>query len=283
MSRLMISALSLLVTGTVTGEIRAETFDSDGVEIFYSVHGQGDPLVLIHGYTMSGETNFGAPGVIESLASNYRVILIDARGHGASGKPHASDAYGMNMVNDVVNLMDHLGIEKAHVGGYSMGGMITQKLMTEHPERVNKAIIGGAGWSDQADFSFNDMLADAIETEHSLGPLIVALTPAGQPLPSSEEIQAIDAALLATNDAAALAAVARGFTGLMKVSEDELSANSVPVLYVVGELDPLKEAVDHAKSAVSNAEFVYVPGSDHMAAFSHPMFVRSILEFLGED
>ena len=125
---------------------RADDFDSAGVRIYYTVKGQGSPVILIHGLLSSAAINWGLPGTIDLLAKDYRVIALDCRGHGLSGKPDAADQYGVAMVEDIVRLMDHLHLEKAQVVGYSMGGMITMKLLTLHPERVSSAVLGGMGY-----------------------------------------------------------------------------------------------------------------------------------------
>jgi pimeloyl-ACP methyl ester carboxylesterase len=123
-----------------------DDFNSGGVNIHYAVHGFGDPLILIHGLYSNGWLNWDFPGTTALLAKHFEVITLDCRGHGRSGKPTADDAYGINMVEDVVRLMDHLNIRTARVAGYSMGGMITMKLAVTHPERVSAAVLGGMGW-----------------------------------------------------------------------------------------------------------------------------------------
>src|SRR5579871_2661677 len=108
------------------------TFDSAGVKLHYIVEGQGEPVILIHGYAASIVANWGAPGIVKKLAESYQVIALDNRGHGQSDKPHDAGAYGSKMFDDVLRLMDHLKIKKAHIVGYSMGGFITEELLVEH-------------------------------------------------------------------------------------------------------------------------------------------------------
>ena len=98
-------------------------FDSNGVRIRYVEQGQGPAIVLMHGYTGTLDRHFVANGVFANLAKDYRVIAIDLRGHGKSGKPHDPKAYGEEMARDVVRLLDHLKIPRAHVLGYSLGAM----------------------------------------------------------------------------------------------------------------------------------------------------------------
>ena len=123
-----------------------KVFIFNGVPIQYSIEGKGEPVVLIHGLFASARINWRISGIIKALAKDYQVIAMDVRGHGGSGKPKEDEAYGVEMMEDVVRLLDHLNIQKAHVVGYSMGGMITMKLLTRHPDRVRSAILGGMGW-----------------------------------------------------------------------------------------------------------------------------------------
>ncbi len=140
---------SLLV---LPGGLHAEeaTFDSNGVKIRYLVEGEGEPVLLIHGFVVNKELQWGLPGTIKALAKDHRVIALDNRGHGKSGKPTDPKKYGMEMVEDAVRLLDHLKIKKAHVVGYSMGAVITAKLMVTHPDRLLSATLGGAVPSAQA-------------------------------------------------------------------------------------------------------------------------------------
>lgn len=130
--------------------VMADDFDSAGVRIHYTVQGSGEPVILIHGLYSSGAMNWGLPGTSALLARHFRVIAVDCRGHGQSEKPTAEGAYGTNMVEDVVRLIDHLDIPKARIAGYSMGGMIAMKLAVTHPDRVSRVVLGGMGWYNTA-------------------------------------------------------------------------------------------------------------------------------------
>lgn len=135
-------AAGLAFAALATGE----SFDSAGVPIVYSDEGMGAPVILVHGLYSSANINWRLSGTIRSLAPKYRVISFDLRGHGRSGKPEAEDQYGIQMAEDVIRLMDHLHIAKAHIVGYSLGGMITMKLVTTHPDRFRSAALDGMGW-----------------------------------------------------------------------------------------------------------------------------------------
>ena len=126
-------APGIMGLGAMSGASAAEDrfFDSAGVRIHYIEQGAGEPVVLIHGYTVDLNEQWIATGVFPALASSYRVIALDARGHGLSDKPHERSAYGPEMGLDIVRLLDHLGIRRAHIVGYSMGAHIVAQL--DHP------------------------------------------------------------------------------------------------------------------------------------------------------
>ena len=173
-----IFCLILLVglSSTATAQFEEARFESDGVEIRYVTAGEGDPVILVHGFSASAAANWMLPGVFSRLSQSYRVIAIDARGHGGSDKPREPEAYGEKMAKDVVNLMDHLEIDRAHVGGYSMGAFITMKLIASAPERLRSAIVGGAGWMRPEEHrSLMDAVADSLESGGGVTPLLDSL------------------------------------------------------------------------------------------------------------
>jgi pimeloyl-ACP methyl ester carboxylesterase len=256
------------------------TFDSNGVKISYTVEGKGDPVLLIHGFAANGDFNWRAPGVIKALAEKYQVITIDNRGHGKSEKPHDTAKYGEEMAEDAIRLLDHLGIKKAHVVGYSMGGMITAKILTTHPDRLLSATLGGHGGLKQGDdVSRLDVLAESLDTGKGLGPLFIALTPKGKPPMPQQQIDEMNKRLLAINDPKALAAVVRSWKAMV-VADDKLKANKVPTLVLIGELDPLKKGVDALEGRLTNYHVVVINGADHMDAMRKEQFVSELKSFL---
>ena len=137
--RALLVVLGLL---SVQGVFGAEdhSFVSDGVRIHYVVQGSGEPVVLVHGFT--GSINeWVDSGVLPNLARDYRVIALDLRGHGQSEKPRDVSAYGERMALDVIALMDHLGVAKAHVVGYSQGARIVGFLLATHGNRFVTAVL----------------------------------------------------------------------------------------------------------------------------------------------
>jgi pimeloyl-ACP methyl ester carboxylesterase len=132
--RLPLGLVFCFALAPVQGSAQDNFFDSNGVRIRYVDRGAGEPVVLIHGGGSTLESWVDS-GVLPNLAKDYRVIALDARGFGKSGKPHDVKAYGPEMGLDVIRLLDHLGIQRAHVVGYSMGAHITAQLLTTHPQR----------------------------------------------------------------------------------------------------------------------------------------------------
>lgn len=254
---------------------------SAGTKIAYTDEGKGEPVILIHGFTANSKVQWQLPGIARELAKTHRVICIDNRGHGASDKPHEADRYGIEMVNDVVRLMDHLKLERAHVVGYSMGAFITGKLLSLHPNRVRSATLGGAGWMDPRTPTQLNALADSLEKEKSLAPLLEFLTPEGKPKPTPEQIKQINSLLMSFNDPLALAAVARGMNQLA-VPEEKWKGNEVPTLVLIGDLDPLKAGVEPLQKAKPNVEVEWLKGATHMDAFQKPAFTKKLIEFLGK-
>src|SRR5579863_4559943 len=119
---------------------------SDGVRIHYQEAGAGIPVVLLHGYTSCCDASWFTDGMAKELARTHRVIGIDARGHGRSDKPHDPAKYpGDRMASDVIEVLDRLGIARAHFHGYSMGGGLVAQLMARAPERFTTAGFGGSG------------------------------------------------------------------------------------------------------------------------------------------
>lgn len=282
--RVAVFVVATLVPLVVSAEEGApwkeHTFDSAGVPIRYITKGVGDPVVLIHGFSASAETNWVLPGVFQRLAEDFQVIAIDLRGHGKSGKPLEESAYGVEMARDVIRLLDHLKIRQAHIVGYSMGGFITMKLLTLAPERFLSAVVGGAGWArpDAEGETFRDELVASLESGEGITPLLRALTPEGDPPMSDEQLATLNRMVLAANDPRALAAAIRSMDQL-DVTAEQLRANEVPTLAIVGSKDPLKEGVDAMVGVMGELEVRVLDGADHITAVQSPELAESMRDF----
>ncbi|MBL8208716.1 MAG: alpha/beta hydrolase [Blastocatellia bacterium] len=264
-------------------------FDSSGIRIRYIEQGTGEPIVLLHGYAgdLSTWTRFG---IFQDLAKDYRVIAIDIRGHGKSDKPHDPKQYGAKMGIDVIHLLDHLHIRKAHIVGLSMGGAITAKLLTQKPERFLTATLaesgGTLGWTAE-DQSRAER--EATETEQGVSRTVVLrYWPTSKPKPTEEEIEAELKERRAANagqDVIARAAVRRS-AGDRAVTEAQVAAVKVPTISIVGTADPVMEKVRLLKSVMPQLKVVTIDGATHgdeTAAFRRPEFLRALREFLSSN
>jgi pimeloyl-ACP methyl ester carboxylesterase len=248
------------------------SFDSLGVKIRYIMAGKGEPVVLIHGFGANAEYQWEP--VIKDLSRDHLVIAMDVRGFGKSEKPHEKSQYGIQWTADVIRLMDHLKIKKAHIAGYSSGGMITLKLLTEHPERFLTAILGGSGGA-RADFPFEGMdpLLEAYEAGLTWQEVVAKFN---LPMPTGEQVEQLKKAF----DSKAQAAAGRSLRELT-VTDDQLKAIRVPVLAIYGSKD-MVELINGIKTLVPGIQFSVIEGASHGDAPERREFVRGIREFLSQ-
>jgi pimeloyl-ACP methyl ester carboxylesterase len=282
-------AVAAVLAAVLASTARAEekSFDSGGVKIAYIDEGTGEAVVLLHGFGASAAemwTNLplARTQFLPELAKQYRVIAPDLRGHGRSDKPHDPKRYGREMAEDVVRLLDHLKVKKAHVVGYSMGAAVAGRLLASHPDRLLSVTFGGGGPVSRPPKEFTAVVeatAESLEQGKGIGPLVIALTPEGQEKPTPEQAATLSTLFLSGKDQKALAAVLRGQPGL-EVTEAELKAVKVPVRFVYGKLDPLKELAVRAGKVLDRSDAVVVERGDHMTTFTAPEFRRAVLEFL---
>jgi pimeloyl-ACP methyl ester carboxylesterase len=256
-------------------------FDSARVRIRYVERGNGEPVVLVHSYTGDLEAQWARTGVLTALAACYHVIAFDARGHGKSDKPHDPAAYGAEMAWDIVRLLDHLRIDRAHIIGYSMGAHIVAQLLTLAPQRFITAILGGA--SGRRNWTADDeRRAEEEASEMEEGLLTKQLTrlrPAGEPQPDAAQLKARSAEVLAGKDRYALAAIRRS-TVFQVVTAKQMAEAHVPVLGIVGSADPYRASFDALREHMPQLTLVVLDGATHLSASTHPDFIPAILHFL---
>ena len=260
-------------------------FDSGGMRIRYVERGSGEPVLLIHGYTQSIEKNWIEPGVFNNLAKDHHVIAFDLRGHGKSDKPHDPANYGGETVRDAIRLLDHLGIRRAHVVGYSLGAIVTARLAVTDADRLITATFGGhAGyrnWRPEFDESAKRN-ATELESEIPFRGLVISMTPPDEPRRTEEEIRTRSAALAAVNDVQALAAYQRGGSKELNSTDDEVKAIKVPLLGVVGSLDNTK-SMTLLQSLLPSLKVVIIDGATHTGertAVARPEFVDAVRQFI---
>lgn len=273
-ARIVILAVALLCPAAAAAEDRY--LDARGVRIRYVERGAGTPVVLVHGFTGSIERSWIDTGVLPELARGYRVIALDLRGHGKSDAPHEPAAYE-HIATDVIALMDHLGVERGHIVGYSLGGIIALKLLTTHPERFLSAVVGAAAYrrsrSERADRE-----ADAAAREIEMGiyrALIVSTAPTDEPAPTEEVIRMRSAAI--PGDRKAHAALMHARRALL-VTDADIAAVRVPTLAIVGAADPQLPRVKAMQMVWPALAVEVVPGATHPTV--HPRGLPRRPEFL---
>jgi len=274
----LIGMALILVGGSNDALAQDNFFNSNGVRLRYVEQGVGEAVVLLHGAGGFIEGSWRQPGVIEALARNHRVIALDQKGHGKSAKPHKPSAYGAEMGEDVVRLLDHLSIKRAHVVGYSMGARVTSWLVVNRPDRLITATLGGSTYyldTPEQRRRFEERAKDA-----ELG-LNAERIKRGNPGWTDAQVAEYIASRAPTNDPLARAAIYRGHLGLF-ITEAALSETQVPVLHIVGSLDTTRlEASRHLKDEVlPSTEFVIVPGATHIETFQRKEFVEAVEKFL---
>ena len=259
-------------------------FTSNGVRIRYVDQGAGEPVVLVHGYTNDIENNWIATGVLPNLVKDHRVIAFDLRGHGKSDKPHDPKAYA-ELGQDVVRLLDHLNIVRAHIVGYSLGGIITAKLLTTNPDRfITATLIAAAGRRSWTAKDERDAEATAADLEGGVPyrSLILVTAPTDQPPPTEEAIRESSQRLVGKNDPLAHAALTRARREQV-VTDSQMAAVQVPSLAIVGTADPALAGIKGLKAAWPALQVVTVEGATHWGdrgILTRPEFGASLRQFI---
>lgn len=245
-----------------------QTFASSGVEIAYFDTGEGDPVLCIHGFASTAHINWTYPGWVETLRkAGRRVIGLDNRGHGGSAKLYDPDQYHtILMAEDARALLDHLGIARSVVLGYSMGARITAFLAQRHPERVSAAIMGGLGIKLVDGVGLPETIAEALEAE-----TLEEVTD-----PQGRMFRAF--AMQTKSDRRALAACIRGSRNLM--SREDAATIRCPVLIAVGTKDAIAGEPEPLAAIIPKGEALSIPGRDHMPAVGDKVFKAGVLDFL---
>jgi pimeloyl-ACP methyl ester carboxylesterase len=243
-------------------------FTHDEVEIAFLDEGEGEPIVLVHGFASTKEVNWIFPGWVTTLTrAGRRVIALDNRGHGESTKLYDPAAYHSSlMAEDVRALLDHLGLGRADVMGYSMGARITAFLALAHPERVHSAVLGGLGIR----------LVDGVGLPDTVAQELEAPTLADVSDPVGYMFRAF--AEQTRSDLRALAACMRG--SRQTLSRSEVGRIAVPVLVAVGSKDPIAGSPEQLAALIPGAQALSIPGRDHMLAVGDRAFKAGVREFL---
>jgi pimeloyl-ACP methyl ester carboxylesterase len=244
-------------------------FQHGSVEIAFLDEGEGEPIVLVHGFASNKEVNWVQPGWIATLKrAGRRAIALDNRGHGQSSKLYDPAAYHTDtMADDVRALLDHLGIVRADTMGYSMGARICAFLALKAPERVRSAIFGGLG-IHLVEGGLPESIAAALEA-----PSLADVTdPQGRMFRAFAERTG--------SDLKALAACIRG--SRQTLTREQVASIRVPVLIAVGTKDTVAGSAHALVALIPGAQVLDIPGRDHMLAVGDKVFKAGVLKFLAE-
>lgn len=267
--------LVLVTPFAIAAEPKSDFFTaSDGVKIHYLTLGdQGSWVVLIHGYTDTAQRMWFGTGIAEALAKDHRVVALDNRNHGESDKPEPN---GPGRAEDVIELMDLLHIDKAHIHGYSMGGGITGRLLASHPERFITAAFGGSGIG---------------ETDETVRTQVATLDPE-MPEPQGAEAAAFQrlreraaARRTAGGEGASTSAGASSFRAPLEI---DLKSVSIPVLAINGEFDRPYSKTHRMWREIKDFRNVILPGKNHMSAIMvggpmPPEYTEALTDFINSN
>jgi len=244
------------------------SFHDGAVEIAYLDEGEGDPIILVHGFASTKNVNWVYPTWVSELKkSGRRVIALDNRGHGDSAKLYDAEAYHIGtMAGDVSALMDHLDIARADIMGYSLGARMTAFLARYQPQRLRSAVLGGIGIGLIEGGGPGENVAEALEASS----LDEVTDPVGRTFRSFAD--------QTRSDRRALAACLRGSRRLM--TRDEAAGIGVPVLIAVGTSDEIAGSATALGRIIPGAEVLDIPNRDHMRAVGDKVYKEGVLEFL---
>ncbi|MBW8902539.1 MAG: alpha/beta hydrolase [Bradyrhizobium sp.] len=244
------------------------SFHNGAVEIAFLDEGEGEPILLVHGFASSKNVNWVYPTWVSELKkSGRRVIALDNRGHGESTKLYDPEHYHIpTMAGDVTGLLDHLGIDRCDIMGYSLGARMTAWLAYSQPERLRSAILGGIGIGLIEGGGPGENVAEALMASS----LEEVTDPVGRTFRAFAD--------QTRSDRRALAACLRGSRRLM--TKDEAAAIAVPVLIAVGTQDEIAGSAAALGKIIPNSEVLDIPRRDHMRAVGDKVYKTGVLDFL---
>jgi pimeloyl-ACP methyl ester carboxylesterase len=244
------------------------TFVSQGVRIAFIDQGEGPPVLLIHGFASSMRYNWIEPGWVSFLTRNgFRVVAFDNRGHGESEKLYDLAAYAAPvMAEDAARLLEHLGIDRADVMGYSMGARMTAFLALAHPDLVRSAIFGGLGANMVRPMAGTGPIAHALEAQS-----IDQVTN-----PTARTFRAF--AEKTGSDLKALAACIRA--SRVPLTREMVAGIRCPVLVATGTEDVIGGPAEELAQMIPGAKALPIPRRDHMLAVGDRVYKEGVLGFL---
>ncbi len=249
---------------------RGSYAEFDGLSTYYEVHGEGPPLVLLHGGLLTIEVAFG--DVLPALAERHTVVAIELQGHGHTAdidRPLSLE----RLADDVAHVLTEVGVDRTDVIGFSLGGLVTVELARRHPERVHRLVLASIHASPNG---FHEEIR----------------SPDAQPgmgrMPTEDDFRAWEEAYRAVAPDAdhfsAFAAKLAAFVGsLQGWSDDELCELTFPTLVLIGDNDFVRvEHAAHMQEVMPDARLAVVPGATHVGLLHETDLVMPILRrFLG--
>jgi pimeloyl-ACP methyl ester carboxylesterase len=244
------------------------SFLSDGISLSYEVFGTGRPILLIHGFASNIEINWISTGWVETLVgAGYRVIAFDNRGHGKSQKLYDPQLYfAHEMAADARRLLDHVGVARTPVVGYSMGARIAAFLALQSPDRVSRAVFGGMGFNLVTGLGDSEAIISALTADR----LAEVTDRSGRQFRIFAEHSGADRAALA----------ACMINSREPMREAEVCRIGAPVLVAVGEEDDMAGSATALAALLPYGEAFTIPRRDHMRATGDASFKTAALEFL---
>jgi pimeloyl-ACP methyl ester carboxylesterase len=245
-----------------------QTFSHDGFDLAYLDEGSGDPVLMLHGFASSAAVNWVNPGWFKTLTeAGYRAIAFDHRGHGKSTRSYDTAAYHPDrMASDAVALLDHLGLERAHVFGYSMGARVSAFLALQAPERVATLIFGGLGSGMIDGVGDWDPIAEALKADDASS----VTHPRGKMFRTFADQTRSDRLALA-------ACIAESRADL---SQAQVSQITQPTLVAVGTKDDIGGSPERLAAMLPHGEAFAIEGRDHMLSVGDRTFKARVLQFL---
>ncbi len=249
--------------------------DNNGVRIHYHVEGEGTPLVLQHGLT-SSILRWYEFGFVDALKDDYRLLLIDARGHGDSGKPHDAEAYDQKlMASDVIAVLDAEGIDRAHYMGYSMGGSIGFAIAESFSDRFHSLIIGGMHPYPLDAVGLDDRIKRI--SSGGMEGYVADMESGGDVISPERKVQ------LLANDPEAIIGASLGLKNRPDLSP-VLPAMSMPCLVYAGDADGLHVGAEKCVKHMPNVTWVSLPDLDHTLAMERSdMVLPHVTGFLNRE
>jgi pimeloyl-ACP methyl ester carboxylesterase len=265
------------MTETPTSHAPVETGYApvNGLRMYYELHGEGGvPLLLLHGGLFDIDQQFGA--LLPALSVGRRVVAADFQGHGRTNdldRPLTGDG----LTSDVAGLLEHLGLDRVDVWGFSVGGAVALQLAITRPDLVRKLIVSSVSFRREGDRGENTDAVAEMKVEMIAGTPMEAAYLAKSPHPDLEHLQGLLDKLAASDG------------GFREWSDDDIRSITAPTLMTVGDCDAVK--LDHAVrflqlrggdvngdfEGVPESQLAVLPGTTHFSGLSRPALVQEIV------